>query len=121
MNFLRESNEEPDVFSRRINQIIELNEKRDEVKFRLKQYQSKMKTLFDRKARETDFMEGDLVLKWDASREKKGKHGKFDNLWLGTFSIAKVKGYNTFILQNLEGRYSTLFVNGQYLKHYIQY
>jgi len=30
-----------------------------------------MKTLFDRRARERDFKEGDLVLQWDAKREEK--------------------------------------------------
>lgn len=80
-----------------------------------------MKILFDRKARERDFRESDLALIWDARREDKGKHGKFDNLWLGPSRITEVKGNNTFILQNLEGEYSSLPVNGKYLKHYIKY
>jgi hypothetical protein len=25
---------------------------------------------------------GDLVLKWDARNEDKGKHGKIDNIWM---------------------------------------
>jgi len=121
MKFLQEANGEPDDFSRRINQIIELNEDRDEVHYKLQKYQNKMKILFDRKDMERDFKEGDLVLRWDARREGKGKHGKFDNLWFGPFSIVEVKGNNTFILLNLEGQYSSLPVNGKYLKHYIQY
>ena len=80
-----------------------------------------MKALFDRRARERDFKEGDLVLRWDARREDKGKHGKFDNLWFGPLAIAEVKGNNTFVLQNLDGLYSTYLVNGRFLKHYIQY
>lgn len=98
MKFLQEIFEELDDFSRRINQIIELNQDREEVQYKLRQYQNKMKSLFDRKALERDFRQGDLVLKWDARREERGKHGKFDNLWLGPFSIAKVKVNNTFIL-----------------------
>ena len=121
MRFLQEENEEPDDFSRRINQIIELNENRDEVHYKLQKYQNKMKSSFDRKVIERDFKEGDLVLIWDARREDIGKHGKYDNLWFGNFSIAEVKGNNTFILQNLEGQYSSLPINGKYLKHYIQY
>lgn len=96
MKFLRESNEEPDDFSRRINQIIELNEDRDEVHYKLNKYQIKMKSLFDKKASERDFRQGDLVLRWNARREDKMKHGKFDNLWLRPFSIAEVKG-NTLL------------------------
>lgn len=38
MKFLQESYEEIDDFSRRINQIIELNQDRDEVQFKLLQY-----------------------------------------------------------------------------------
>ncbi len=56
-----------------------------------------MKNLFDGRARERDLKEGDLVLRWDARREK-GKHGKFDNLWFGPLAIAEVKGNNTFVL-----------------------
>ena len=75
-----------------------------------------MKSIFNRKARE-----GDLVLRRDARREDKGKHGKFDNIWFGPFSIAEVKGNNTFILKKLEGQFSSLPVNGRFLKHYIHY
>eukprot|EP00253_Pinus_taeda_P025557 PITA_25557 len=122
LKFLQDSTDEPHDFSRRINQIIKLNnENRDEVQYKLMKYQNKMKTLFDRRARERDFKEGDVVLRWDARREEKGKHGKFDNLWFRPLTIAKVKGNNTFVLQNLEGLYSTYPVNGRFLKHYIQY
>jgi len=44
-----------------------------------------MKEIFDKKSKEKRFMIGDLLLKWDAIREAKGKHGKFYNLWLGPF------------------------------------
>jgi hypothetical protein len=39
-----------------------------------------MKEIFEKRTKERNFMTGDLVLKWDARREAKGKHGKFDNL-----------------------------------------
>eukprot|EP00253_Pinus_taeda_P010010 PITA_10010 len=121
LKFLPYSTDEPNDFSRRINQIIELNEKRDGVQYKLKKYQNKMKSLFDRRARERDFKEGDLVLRWDSRREDKRKHGKFDNLWFVPLAIDEVKGNNTFVLQNLEGLYSTYLVDGRFLKHYIQY
>ena len=57
-----------------------------------------MKTMFDRRPRERDFKEGDLVLRWNARREEKGKLGKFDNLWFGPLAIDEVKGNNTFVL-----------------------
>ena len=62
-----------------------------------------MKSIFDIKARERNFREGDLVLRWDTLREYKRKHGKFENLWFGPLGIVEVKGNNTFVLPNLEG------------------
>lgn len=38
LKFLQDSTNEPDDFSRRINQIIELNENIDEVQYKLKKY-----------------------------------------------------------------------------------
>lgn len=57
-----------------------------------------MKETFDRKVKEDIFKTGDLVLKWDAVRQEKGKHGKFDALWIGPFIIKQVQQNNTFIL-----------------------
>ena len=39
-----------------------------------------MKDVFDRKVKKEHFHVGDLVLKWDARIEDKGKHSKFDHL-----------------------------------------
>jgi len=46
---------------------------------------------------------GYLVLKWDAINEDKGKHGKFDHLWLGPFKIAAYRGRNAYLLQESNG------------------
>jgi len=46
-----------------------------------------MKIMFDKKEKQDTFQIRDLVLKWDARREEKSKHDKFDNLWIGLFSI----------------------------------
>ena len=43
-------------------------------------YRLKIKSRFDRKIKDNTFSVGDMVLRWDARKEKKGKHGKFDNL-----------------------------------------
>ena len=66
-----------------------------------------------------NFQVGDWVLKWDAFKENKGNHGKFDSLWTGPFVIAQIQQNNTFILHSLEG--GDTFgspVNGQFLKLY---
>ena len=46
--------------------------------------------MFDRNIKENTFTEGEMVLRWDARKEQKGKHGKFENLWFGPFLVSKV-------------------------------
>ena len=71
------------------------------------------------KVKENIFKAGDLVLKWDAARQEKGKHGKFDALWMGPFVITSSQQNNTFTLQNIAGEEvpSGPF-NGRFLKIY---
>ena len=75
--------------------------------------------MFDERAKVDNFQVGDWVLKWDAVRQHKGKHGKFDSLWIGPFVIAQAHKNNTLRLQNLEGE--EVFdgpMNGRFLKLY---
>jgi hypothetical protein len=66
------------------------------------------------------FEEGDILLRWDARREEKAKHGNFDNLWYSLFRISKVMDNNTFLLHNLDdNKILEAPVNGQFLKHYL--
>ena len=99
MKLLQEQHDEPNHMQRRINQIIELSELRDKAYDRVHIHQEKMKNTFDRKVKDDTFQIGDLVLKWDAPHEDKGKHGKFDHLWVGPYIIAAHRGNNAFILQ----------------------
>ena len=79
-----------------------------------------MKKIFDRRAKLDDFQQGDLVLKWDARHEDKGKHRKFDHLWRGPYLITKNHGNNSYSLQGFDGDpFSARLVNGRCLKHYI--
>jgi hypothetical protein len=43
---------------------------------KIQEYQDKMKTIFDRRAKEINFVPGDILLRWDSKREEPGKHGK---------------------------------------------
>jgi hypothetical protein len=61
------------------------------------------------------------VLIWDCRRDDSGKHGKFNNLWLGPYKIVTTEGKKSFSLQNLEGDLLELFVNEWFLKHFIQF
>jgi hypothetical protein len=86
---------------------------------RIEAYQRKVKEAFDKKTKREIFQEGDLVLRWDAWRVDKPKHGNFDNIRFGPFKVVKVLDNNTFILQNLDD--VEIFgglVNGCFLKHY---
>ena len=47
-----------------------------------------MKRWFDKhKAGNKEFEVGDLVLKWDHPHDEKGKHTKFQQLWVGLFKL----------------------------------
>ena len=75
--------------------------------------------MFDKRAKVDNFQVGYWVLKWDTVSQDKGKHGKFDSLWIGPFVIAQAQKNNIFKLQNLEGE--EVFdgpVNGCFLKLY---
>jgi hypothetical protein len=85
------------------------------------EFQQMIKQDFDKKARKEDFQLGDLVLKWDAPRQDKGKNGKFESLWIiiGPFKISETFPNNTYRLYNLEG--DEAFggpINGHFLKKF---
>ena len=76
-----------------------------------------MKLTFDKRVKREVFQVNDLVLRWDARREEKGKHKKIDNLWLGLFWIVEVLENNTFILRGIDSDESIGGpVNGRFLK-----
>ena len=60
--------EEPNDVTRRINQLIEVQQNRVEVDEKLQKYQDNMKALFGKKNKDREFLPGDLVLKWDARK-----------------------------------------------------
>ena len=63
---------------------------------------------------------GDLVLKWDAPKQDKGKHEKFDALWSGPFKIFEVFPNNTYRLHDPDGlEVVSGLVNGHFLKNFI--
>ena len=66
-----------------------------------------------------DFQLGDLVLKWDKAHEEKGKHNKFQWMWLRPFQIVEIIGPSTFMLQDLAGKIDSLPVNRQILNFFL--
>jgi hypothetical protein len=82
--------------------------------------QENIKKIYDKRTKADNFELGDLVLKWDSRNEDKGKHGKFDSFWKGTYTIQAYRGNKAFLLNNNDG--SDLPggpVNGRMLKHYL--
>ena len=117
MKFLHDSQEEPNDIQRRIYALIELQQKHETVQEKAQLYRTKVKERFDRKIKENTFSNGDMVLRWDARKEQKGKHGKFDNIWFGPFIVSNILENNTFVLQTLDGEELSNPINGHFLKH----
>jgi hypothetical protein len=120
MKLWQDEKEEPNPLTRRINQLIEVQQHRAVVDEKLQKYQDDMKVLFDRKAKDINFLSRDLVLRWDARKEDSGKNGKFDHIWYGPFKVASPEGKNSFLLENLDGKILNPPVNGRFLKHYME-
>jgi hypothetical protein len=76
---------------------------------KLQKYQDNMKSIFDKKDKDREFLPDDLVMKWDARKEDSRKHGKFDHIWCGPFRVIASEGKNSFLIENL----------GRYLKHFM--
>ena len=83
IKFLQDVEEEPDEMKRRMFQIVKLHQEREAIMKKVESYNNKkVKESFDIKVKKDTFLIDDAVLKWDARNDEKGKHGKFDNLWL---------------------------------------
>ena len=84
---------------------------------RIQDHQQKIKQVFDKKAKKERFQLGDLVSKWDAPKQDKGKHSKFEALWIGPFRISEIFSNNTYRLRDLEGvGVFSCPINGHFLK-----
>ena len=122
MKFFQEEVDEPNPAQRRMLQMIELNQVWEALVEKNQVYKDKVKSIFDKRANQKNFQVDDLVLIWDVRRQDQGKHGKFDNLWLGLFKIPVVLDNNTFLLENVDDNHSVGGpVNGHFLKHFFVY
>eukprot|EP00253_Pinus_taeda_P005698 PITA_05698 len=103
----------------RHDQILKLEEEREKAKIIHVKHQQIIKSSFDSiSSRSKQFQVGDLVLKWDKSHEDKGKHTKFQKMWLGPFQICEKIGHSTFMLQYLSGLRDSLPINGLVLQKF---
>eukprot|EP00253_Pinus_taeda_P021200 PITA_21200 len=88
VKLLQEAGSEEDPMQRKLNQVVHLQQTRENVFKNTSKLQEKIKKIYDRKEKVDKFQVDDVVLKWDERNEEKGKHGKFENLWKGPFKIA---------------------------------
>ena len=102
LKMMQELQVEPNDLQRRTNQTIQLQQSR-EVHNRTQLVQENIKKIYDRRTKADDFHIGDNVLKSYSRREEKGKHGKFDNLWMGPYTIHAYMGDNAFFLKDIDG------------------
>jgi hypothetical protein len=117
--FFQDYQGESDHMIRRIQQLVEVKQTQEQLVDNAYDHQLKIKKAFNKKVNKKDFQLGDLVLNWDARRQDKGKHGKFEYLWVFPFKFSKVFSNNTFKLQNMEDE--EVFggpINGCFLKNY---
>jgi hypothetical protein len=96
--FFQDYQGQPDDMIRRIQQLVEVQHMREQLLDKAFDHQQKIKRAFDKKVNKEDFQLGDIVLKWDAPKKDKGKHGKFEALWIGPFKISDVFSNNTYKL-----------------------
>ena len=83
----------------RQDRILKLEEEREKAKQTHIHHQQVLKASFDLTSVSSKYFQiGDLVLKWDKAPEEKGKHTKFQKLWLGPFQIIKKISSSKFLL-----------------------
>ena len=74
-------------------------ESRSKSKERFKHQHEVVKWWFDKhKYGNKEFEVGYMVLKWDHLHDEKGKHTKFQQLWVDPFQIASKLGPSTYKL-----------------------
>jgi hypothetical protein len=71
--FFQDYQGEPDDMIRRILQLVEVQQIREQLMDKSHDHQQRIKQAFDRKVRKEDFQLGDLVLKWDAPKQGQRK------------------------------------------------
>jgi hypothetical protein len=88
----------------RIDTLLMLEEERERDRNKFTAHQQLVKRWFEKhKSGDKNFNVGDLVLKWDKVSEPKGKHSKFQILWLGPYQVTEKIGVGTYRLQNMGG------------------
>ena len=78
-----------------------------------------VKNLFDKKAKFVFFDVGHKALLWDFAHSCKGKHTRFQKIWMGAYIAAYVVGTNVYMCKDDHVRLCSFTTNGSHLKLYI--
>jgi hypothetical protein len=106
--------------SQRMNALLALEEQRMFALDNIKRRQQTVKRYFNKSVKAVKFKVNEKVLLWDSTHDDRGRHSKFQKLWLGPFKIAFVLGANSYILKDLQERLFSYSTNGSHLKHYVE-
>jgi hypothetical protein len=86
----------------RINALLALEEQIIFSLENIKRRQQTMKKYFNKRAKDVKFKVNEKVFLWDSTHANRGRHSKFQKLWLGPFKIVFVLGANSYLLKDLE-------------------
>jgi hypothetical protein len=106
--------------SQRMSALLSLEEQRMFSLDNIKRRQQSVKKYFNKSVKAVKFKVNEKVLLWDSTHADRGRHSKFQKLWLGTFKIAFVLGANYYILKDLQERFFSYSTNVSHLKHYVE-
>ena len=106
--------------SQRINALLALEEKMMFSLDNIKRRQKIVKKYFNKSVKTVKFKVHEKVFLWDSAHADRGRHSKFQTLWLGPFKITFVLGTNSCILKYLQEQLFSYSTNGSHLKHYVE-
>ena len=98
--------------------MLALDEQRDYALRNIEKRQQTVKKYFDKKAKTDSFKVGQKVLLWDLAHAEKGRHTKFQKLWIGPYTIHSIVGQNSYLLSNSDSRLLAYTTNRSHLKPY---
>jgi hypothetical protein len=106
--------------SQRVNALLALEEQRMISLDNIKRRQQTVKKHFNKSVKTVKFKVNEKVLLWDSTHADRGRHSKFQKLWLCPFKIALVLGTNSYILKDLQEQLFSYSTNGSHLNHYVE-
>ena len=95
-----------------MDELVGLHEHRKNAIIRNDNLQHQMKYLYDKKIVDRMFELDVMVLIWNARLEDKGKHGKFDPIWLGPYLVYSKWGDDSYFLRELSRGILEFLVHG---------